>query len=156
MSILEDFRECMPPNLPDAWVRLFGAPGERGLLIIQYDGQEWKVKLSVVAYAVVLAMAEQSVHDAKLPKWVPRGFLTRKQLEQRVAAWKIRQLSPHYVVKHMHRARVQAVKQHSQAGESDSRVWVRRLLESNEELGAYRLSVPPEQVYVHPYSNSGS
>jgi hypothetical protein len=36
-------------------------------------------------------------------------------------------------------------------GTLDGMTWAHEFLETNEDLDAYRLSIPPENIYVHPY-----
>src|SRR5262245_49917193 len=106
-----------PPRLPGAHIQLFGRPGHTGILVVQEaDSAPLRVHLSKVEFAVLLALAEQSQKDLRLPAFMPRGFLNTDQLEERLREWGPLTLSPHYAVKHAYRARRRIAKTRAASG----------------------------------------
>lgn len=144
--------DVAPLKRETASVQLFGTPAQKGIIVVQEEGGvNRRISLSITAFAVVLALAEQSRRDRSLQSWMPRGFLNKQQLMQQLAEWDARRLSPHYAVRHVFRARDQLGRQIGKVGALDGASWAREFLERSEALNAYRLSLPPEQIYIHPY-----
>lgn len=138
-----------PPRLPGAHVQLFGRPGHPGILVVQEnDAPPVRVHVSKVEFAVLLALAEQALHDLSQPAFMPRGFLNTDQLAGRLREWGPLTLSPHYAVKHVYRARRRIERTRVELGLARDG-WAHDFLEWSADLQAYRISVPPEQVLVY-------
>lgn len=125
---------------------LEGQPGQAGVGIVEELGGVVKqFTFSPAQFSVVLALAEKSLKDVDLPNWRSlRGFLSKGQLERRLSEWDV---SGWYLTKHVFRTR-KTLSEIGQVGELDGWAWAHEFLETSE-LGAYRLSLRPENVFIN-------